>query len=124
MFLFSHRKICRNCNCKLEDHDVKNEEETHQNIVAVLLADRGITKLGKLEINVKHEDLLENHPLIKKNVQKNFIQVPKASASVVSFLLYCIENVGVAFFMKFYIVLGEADYLTIYPENLLFNCFI
>ncbi|XP_047126467.1 testin isoform X1 [Hydra vulgaris] len=86
------RKICRNCNCKLEDHDLKNEEETHQNIVAVLLADRGISKLGKLEINVKHEDHLENHPLIKKNVQKNFIQVPKASASVLSKFLDAIPK--------------------------------
>ncbi|XP_057313445.1 testin-like isoform X2 [Hydractinia symbiolongicarpus] len=74
------RKICKVCYCKYEDHDVKQEEEIHHDIVRnIFRKERGLEEnIGKLEIAD-----LKNEPVIGENVKANFIQVPEVSSAAV-----------------------------------------
>jgi len=71
------RKICKICHCKYEDHDVKNEEEIHHNIVQnIFRKDRGLPEsVSKLTGDLKQE------PDIGEDVKANFIQVPQVSST-------------------------------------------
>jgi len=71
------RKICRLCHCKYEDHDVKDEDEMHHDIVLNLLKNRRpcTENANKPQVDLKSE------PVIGEDVKANFIQVPECSSS-------------------------------------------
>jgi len=79
------RKICKNCYCRYDDHDVKNEDELHHEIVKkIFRRERGLVEqVGKLNIFDP-----EKQPDIAKQVKANFIKVPEVSSPVaVSFFV-------------------------------------
>lgn len=71
------RKICKNCYCRYDDHDVKNEDEIHHEIVKnIFRRERGLAEqVGKLQIFDSEKD-----PDIADKVKANFIKVPEVSS--------------------------------------------
>ena len=86
-FLFFYRKICKNCYCRYDDHDVKNEDEIHHDIVKnIFRRERGLAeKVGKLHLFDP-----ENEPAIADQVKANFIKVPEVSSPLAVCLSYFI----------------------------------
>lgn len=75
--LFFSRKICKNCYCRYDEHDVKSEEEIHHGIVKnIFRKERGLSdEIGKLQIFDP-----EKQPAIAEQVKANFIKVPEVSS--------------------------------------------
>jgi len=71
------RKICRQCHCKYEDHDVKDEEEIQHGIITNLLKNR---EASVENVNKKPVVDLRKEPTIGQDVKANFIQVPECSS--------------------------------------------
>ncbi|XP_066934592.1 testin-like isoform X1 [Clytia hemisphaerica] len=71
------RKICKNCYCRYDEHDVKSEEEIHHGIVKnIFRKERGLSdEIGKLQIFDP-----EKQPAIAEQVKANFIKVPEVSS--------------------------------------------
>ncbi|XP_057313279.1 testin-like [Hydractinia symbiolongicarpus] len=65
------RKVCKNCGCKFEDHDIEVNKNTHEEIVYNLL--NSTDDLSSVEYSSEDDETLEAHPLTKefrRNKQK------------------------------------------------------
>lgn len=71
LIFLSFRKVCKNCGCKFEDHDIEVNKNTHEEIVYNLL--NSTDDLSSVEYSSEDDETLEAHPLTKefrKNKQK------------------------------------------------------
>ena len=91
ILLYLFRKICKNCKCKLEDHDVQlDDDDVHRVILKGVVKDKD----GKTAFQRSKETFsqLLSDPQTREDAKSNFTVMPKAAtgSAVSTCIYYCI----------------------------------